>query len=92
MTQKDTIVQYKLSEIKEQVMAGESKSSSNALAGPEEERGFWQRAQVVVPTGETSVDLCVDTDVFLWFQQQGTAPLSHMNAVLRSYMQAHRTS
>jgi len=44
----------------------------------------------VVPPGKTSVHLRVDSDVFEWFKKQGDGHLTHMNAVLRSYVDAHR--
>ena len=51
---------------------------------------FWKRARVVVPPGKTSVHLRVDSDVFEWFKKQGEGHLTRMNAVLRSYVDAHR--
>jgi uncharacterized protein (DUF4415 family) len=51
---------------------------------------FWRRARVVVPPGKKSVHLRVDTDVLAWFKAQGRGYLTRMNAVLRSYMEAHR--
>jgi len=47
-------------------------------------------ARIVVPPGKTSVHLRVDSDVFDWFKKQGDGHLTRMNAVLRSYVDAHR--
>jgi uncharacterized protein (DUF4415 family) len=55
------------------------------------EEGFWRNAQVVVPPGKKSVHLRVDADVLAWFKAQGRGHLTRMNAVLRSYMEAHST-
>jgi uncharacterized protein (DUF4415 family) len=52
---------------------------------------FWREARVVMPAaGKTSVHLRVDSDVLDWFRGQGKGHLSRMNAVLRSFMEAHR--
>jgi uncharacterized protein (DUF4415 family) len=44
----------------------------------------------VVPPGETSVHLPVNSDVFEWFKKQGDGHPTRMNAVLQSYVDAHR--
>jgi uncharacterized protein (DUF4415 family) len=51
---------------------------------------FWRNARVVMPPGKKSVHLRVDTDVLAWFKAQGRGYLTRMNAVLRSYMEAHK--
>src|SRR6266852_840412 len=90
MTKKPTTVRYKLREIKKQIAQGKDKTKTNAPEGPREDSRFWKRARVVVPPGKTSVHLRVDSDVFEWFKKQGDGHLTHMNAVLRSYVDAHR--
>ncbi len=52
---------------------------------------FWKNARVVMPPpGKTAVNIRVDNDVLAWFREQGSGHLSRMNAVLRSYVEAHR--
>jgi len=51
---------------------------------------FWRNARVVVPPRKASVHLRVDSDVLDWFRSRGKGYLTRMNAVLRSYMEAHR--
>jgi uncharacterized protein (DUF4415 family) len=51
---------------------------------------FWRHARVVVPPRKKSVHLRVDADVLAWFRAQGRGYLTRMNAVLRSYMEAHK--
>jgi uncharacterized protein (DUF4415 family) len=51
---------------------------------------FWQNAHVVMPPGRASVHLRVDSDVLEWFKAQGKGHLTRMNAVLRSYVAAHK--
>jgi uncharacterized protein (DUF4415 family) len=106
MTQKDITKKYTLSEIKQQIAKGESKTDwekVSAKTDSEIERavaddpdtfipdaGFWKNAKVVNPRGKTSAHLRLDSDVFAWFKAQGKGHLTLMNAVLRSYVDAHK--
>ena len=51
---------------------------------------FCRKAHAVVPPRKASVHLRVDSNVLNWFTSQGKGYLTRMNAVLRSYMEAHR--
>jgi uncharacterized protein (DUF4415 family) len=51
---------------------------------------FWKNARVVVPPGKRPVTVRIDADVLEWFKARGPKYQSRMNAVLRSYMEAHR--
>jgi uncharacterized protein (DUF4415 family) len=51
---------------------------------------FWKDARIVMPEGKQPVTLRLDKDVLSWFKAQGSRYQSRINAVLRSYMQAHR--
>lgn len=52
---------------------------------------FWQSARVVMPpSGKADVHLRLDRDVLDWFRSQGKGHLTRMNAVLRSFMEAHK--
>jgi uncharacterized protein (DUF4415 family) len=90
MTEKDTTVRYTLSEIKEQIAHGESQTDENAPEAEPIDEAFWKRARVVMPSGKISVHLRIDRDVFEWFKAQGEGHLTRMNAVLRSYVEAHK--
>jgi uncharacterized protein (DUF4415 family) len=90
MTKKPTVVRYTLTEVKQQIAQGKDKTRADAPEGPREDSSFWKRARVVVPPGKTSVHLRVDSDVLEWFKKQGDGHLTRMNAVLRSYVDAHR--
>ena len=92
MTKKPTTVRYTLTEIKQQIARGKDKTRADAPEGPKEDSKFWNRARVVVPPGKTSVHLRVDSDVLEWFKKQGDGHLTRMNAVLRSYVDAHAAS
>jgi uncharacterized protein (DUF4415 family) len=56
-------------------------------------KSFWRRARVTMPPGgKVAVNLRVDRNVLAWFRAQGPGHLSRMNAVLRSFFEAHRRS
>jgi len=90
MTQKNTIVRYSLSAVKRKISRGASKTRANAPEAAPLDDDFWKHARVVMPPGKTSVHLRVDSDVFEWFKRQGNGHLTRMNAVLRSYVEAHK--
>jgi uncharacterized protein (DUF4415 family) len=69
---------------------GQSETRADAPRGAPVGPDFWKNARVVLPSGKTSVHLRVDSEVFDWFRQQGNGHLTRMNAVLRSYYEAHR--
>jgi uncharacterized protein (DUF4415 family) len=51
---------------------------------------FWKGARVVWPEKKDAVSLRLDSDVLAWFKRKGAGYQTRMNAVLRSYMLAHR--
>ncbi len=51
---------------------------------------FWEEATPFVAPDKTSVHLRLDSDVLDWFRAQGKGHLTRMNAVLRSYFEAHQ--
>ena len=53
---------------------------------------FWKSARVVVPSGKTSVHLRLDSDVVEWFKTRGKGHLTHMNSVLRAYVDTQKRS
>ena len=90
MTRKSTTVKYSLSGIKRKLSRGASKTRKDAPEAVRLGGNFWKRARIVMPAGKTSVHLRIDSDVFDWFKKQGDGHLTRMNAVLRSYVEAHR--
>ena len=87
MNEKDT-AQFSADELKALRARGATATRADA---PERaiEPEFWRTSRVVLPGPKTSIHLRVDTDVFEWFRARGKGHLSRMNAVLRSYMEAH---
>lgn len=49
---------------------------------------FWKGAKVVLPTRKAVVTMRLDTDLLDWFRQQ-RGYQTRINAILRTYMQAH---
>lgn len=80
-----------LSEIAAMQKNGELHHDANAPIGEELNADFWDKAAIVEPQGKTSVHLRVDSDVFDYFKDQGKGHLTRMNAVLRSYVEAHQS-
>jgi uncharacterized protein (DUF4415 family) len=82
--------QFSLEALKAEREHGQTKTRPDAPARPVDAE-FWASARVVMPSpNKKSVHLRLDSDVLDWFKAQGRGHLTHMNAVLRSYMQAHK--
>jgi uncharacterized protein (DUF4415 family) len=90
MTQRSTTVRHSLRAIKRKLSGGASRSRADAPEAAPVGDDFWKRSRIVMPPGKTSVHLRVDSDVFDWFKKQGDGHLTRMNAVLRSYVEAHK--
>lgn len=58
---------------------------------PELDQSFWQAARVVMPEerAKTQITAKFDAEVVQWFKSQGRGYQGRMNAVLRSYYEAH---
>jgi uncharacterized protein (DUF4415 family) len=54
------------------------------------DRDFWRKAQVVMPRAKETITIRLDADVLEWLRKQ-KGYQTRINAVLRSYMQAHLT-
>jgi uncharacterized protein (DUF4415 family) len=62
----------------------------NPDAAPILTREWFEKALVHSPSGKFAISLRLDNDVINWFKLQGPRYQTRMNAVLRSYMLAHR--
>jgi uncharacterized protein (DUF4415 family) len=81
---------YSADTLKAERARGKTRTRTDAPAHHLDET-FWDNAHVVMPPpNKASVHLRLDADVLAWFREQGRGHLSRMNAVLRSFMQAHR--
>ncbi len=51
---------------------------------------FFKHAELRMPAKKNSVTVRLDSDVLEWFRKQGKGYQTRINAVLRTYMEAHR--
>ena len=51
---------------------------------------FWERARMVYPAPKARVTMRLDRDVLDFFKRQGRGYQTRMQAVLRSYVEAHK--
>ena len=57
---------------------------------PKLSKSFFARAQVRMPKRKKAVSLRLDPDVLDWFKHEGKGYQTKINAVLRSYAEAHQ--
>jgi uncharacterized protein (DUF4415 family) len=90
MNRKSTTVKHSLSEIHSMRERGLDETRSDAPGAESLGAEFWKSARVVVPPGKTSIHLRLDSDVVEWFKSRGKGHLTHMNAVLRAYVETQK--
>ncbi len=57
---------------------------------PELDDAFWENARIVAPPGKERITFRVDREVLEYFRKDGPGYQTRMNAVLRSFVEAHR--
>lgn len=57
---------------------------------PELDVTFWENAKLSVPAGKKQLTIRLDADVLAWLKAQGKGYQSRINAILRSYYEAHQ--
>lgn len=57
---------------------------------PELGDDFWKNAKVRYPEGKKRLTIRLDEDVVEWFRSQGKGYQTKINAVLRSFYEAHK--
>ena len=85
----DAITRYSLAELRAMRDRGESRTRADAPLR-EVDESFWRDARVTRPVGKVHTGLRIDADVLEWFKAQGRGFQTHMNAVLRAYVEAQR--
>ncbi len=55
-------------------------------------RPDWTKATLVIPKSKQAISIRLDADVLEWFKQQGRGYQKKIQAVLRTYMDAHRNT
>ncbi len=58
---------------------------------PELDDSFFKNAELVLPKRKVAVTLRVDADVVEWFRTKGKGYQTIMNAVLKGWVNQHRT-
>jgi len=64
----------------------------NALSDPDNPpltEEFWKNARIVYPKGKHPITLRLDSDILNWFRLK-KGYQTEINAILRTYMDAHR--
>ena len=56
---------------------------------PEPDDDFFKNAQLRLPSKQT-VTMRMDSDVLIWFKQQGKGYQTRINQLLRRYMETHQ--
>ncbi|MEM5470755.1 BrnA antitoxin family protein [Hoeflea sp. AS60] len=81
-----------LSDLRMMKERGETHPSGNAETTTDLPKDFWDDAELVNHTKtKEAISLRVDSDILEFFKAQGKGHLTRMNAVLRSYVEAHRS-
>ncbi len=57
---------------------------------PELDADFWQTAEIHEPANKERLTVRFDAEMVAWFKQQGRGYQTRMNAVLKSFYEAHR--
>lgn len=57
---------------------------------PELDEEWFKNAKPIYPKPKQPISIRLDDDVYQWFKEQGNGYQSHINAVLKSYVQAHK--
>lgn len=80
--------------LSERVKSLSEKEIQTAIAGDKDAGaippGFWDKAKLVMPSEKVKVGIRLDSDVLEWFKGAGKGYQTRINAVLKSYMDAHK--
>lgn len=75
----------------DEAMKTKGKTRKDAPPGPALPDDFWKHAKVVYPEApKEQITVRLDADILEWFKTQGRGYQTRMNAVLRSYVDAHK--
>ena len=58
---------------------------------PEQGKAFFKQAVLRLPQPKATVTIRLDRQVLQWFKAQGRGYQTRINALLRAYMEAHKT-
>lgn len=75
----------------DEAMKRKGKTRKDAPEGPSLGKDFWKDAKVVYPENpKEQVTVRLDAEILEWFKAHGRGYQTRMNAVLRSYYEAHK--
>ena len=57
---------------------------------PELDEEFWENAVIEYPKKKRPVTIRLDVDILKWFKSMGKGYQTKINAILRSYYEAHK--
>jgi uncharacterized protein (DUF4415 family) len=58
---------------------------------PELDKDFFKSATLVLPEPKTTMTIRLDQQVLEWFKAKGPGYQTRINALLRAYMEAHKS-
>ncbi len=70
----------------------EAAAASDADAAPIMDEAWWREARLVEAEPKVHLSIRLDRDLVEWFKRQGPRYQSRINAALRAFMEARRTS
>ena len=85
----ENIKQYSMKQIETMIAKGDYSQTSKDTPEHEIDPGFWENAKIIQPPVKKSVHLKLEAEVLEWFKAQGKGHLTRMQAVLKSYYEAH---
>ena|SRR5208337_2507182 len=56
---------------------------------PRLDKSFWKAARLTMPAPKDRVTIRMDHDLVVWLKKKGSGYRTRINAILRSYMNAH---
>ena len=57
---------------------------------PETDEDFWAEAEIKMPEPKKGVYIRLDPDILDWLKKQGKGYQTRINAILRTYYEAHK--
>ena len=87
--EKENIKQYSMEQIKALINDGDYVPIPDDAPEYEVDPSFWENAKIVMPKAKKSVHLKLEDEIFKWFKSQGAGHITKMQAILKSYYQAH---
>lgn len=85
----DVTERHSLAELRAMRDRGETRTRADAPARTVDE-SFWREARITKPVREVQTRLRIYADVLAWFKAEGRGFQTHMNAVLRAYVDAQQ--